>query len=486
METLNVSTFFIYFTLYLLVMFAIGYVASRKKNFGGTDFLLAGRSLPLYLVLGTALATMVGTGSSMGAVGKGYTAGWAGALVGVGGAISLLFLSRTFAENRKYEFMTMTEEIAFYYENNKVVRAFASILLYLASIGWLGTHIIGGSYYLNLVTGLDLGLCKAITAAGFGAYVLVGGYLAVVWTDFVQIIIVISGFILVAVLGLQAAGGFENIMNTVPKEKLSFLGIGELGILPALSIIVAQFTGVMGVPSYRQRIYSADSVETAKKAYLITAFAYLLFACLPVIIGLSAFVLNPNLEKPDLAFPYMILNVLPAGLGIFVLIAGLSATMSSGDSDTMTGVSILMRDVWTVVTGKPPKKELVLSYSRYATIFTLFMAYILSTISSDIIGYMTNMIGTFMSGLAASVILGKLWKRATWQGAIAAYIGGSVTSLIILALPNVLSFFGSNVIPSFAMALLAEIIVSLLTPVKTRSDEDVLKDLSAERNIIEN
>ena len=75
----------------------------------GDDFLLGGRSVPIFLTIGTTVATMVGTGSSMGAVGFGYANGWAGALYGIGGSIGVLLLAFCFAPVRKFRFMTMSE-----------------------------------------------------------------------------------------------------------------------------------------------------------------------------------------------------------------------------------------------------------------------------------------------------------------------------------------------------------------------------------------
>ena len=82
-------TFLAAFFAYLLAMIAISWFVSRWQK-SGSDFLLAGRKVPLFLTLGTTVATMVGTGSSMGAVGFAYQNAWAGALYGIGGAVGIL------------------------------------------------------------------------------------------------------------------------------------------------------------------------------------------------------------------------------------------------------------------------------------------------------------------------------------------------------------------------------------------------------------
>jgi len=209
-------------------MTLVGWFVSRKHK-GGEAFLLGGRQLSLGLLLGTVVATLVGTGSSMGAVANAYANGWGGALFGIGGGVGIILIVLCFSSMRNHNFVTMTEEIAFYYGANKAVRGAVAIILYLASIGWLGAHILGGSFYLSWTSGLDLLTSKIITAVGFGLYVIIGGYLAVVWTDAIQAAILFVGFVLLAIMAVPAAGGFENIRATVSPENLSFLGIEKSG-----------------------------------------------------------------------------------------------------------------------------------------------------------------------------------------------------------------------------------------------------------------
>ena len=184
---------------------------------------MGGRQLSFGLLLGTVVATLVGTGSSMGAVANAYTNGWGGALFGIGAGVGLILIVLLFSSMRQHNFMTMAEEIAFYYGANKTIKSIVAIILYLASIGWLGAHILGGSFYLSWTSGLDLLTSKLITSIGFGLYVIIGGYLAVVWTDTIQAVILFIGFVLLAIMAIPAAGGVENIRATVSPENLSLI-----------------------------------------------------------------------------------------------------------------------------------------------------------------------------------------------------------------------------------------------------------------------
>jgi len=465
-------------------MIFIGWIVSRRQQ-GGEAFLMGSRQLGFGLLLGTVVATMVGTGSSMGAVANGYINGWGGALYGIGGGVGIILLVWFFAATRRYNFMTMTEEISFYYGANKTVKGIVSVILYLACIGWLGAHILGGSFYLSWISGLDLLVAKVVTAVGFGLYVIIGGYLAVVWTDTIQSVILFFGFILMAFLAIPAAGGFDAIYAAVPSENLSFLGIKKSGLIPALSLAVSIAVGVLAVPSYRQRIYTARSISVVKKSFYISAIAYFVFSLLPVIVGLSAFTINPGLTNNNMAFPFMATSVLPPVIGSLVLLSGISATMSSGDSDALTSVTILLRDVWVVIFGKVPDKTNIVRYSRWAIFLSIFLAFSFGIIAEDVLGYISKMISTLMSGICVSVILGRFWKRATWQGAVAALISGSVVSFSVMIVSSFSDFWGNPILPSLAGATVCHICVSFLTPKNKVTPEEALEIINKERKAMD-
>ena len=465
-------------------MIFIGWFVSRKQK-GGEAFLMGGRQIGFGLLLGTVIATLVGTGSSMGAVANAYSNGWGGALFGIGGGIGLILIVLLFSSIRQHNFMTMAEEIAFYYGANKRVKNIVAIILYLASIGWLGAHILGGSFYLSWTSGLDLLTSKLITSIGFGLYVIIGGYLAVVWTDTIQAVILFIGFVILAIMAIPAAGGIENIRATVSPENLSFLGIGKSGLIPAISLAVSITVGILSAPSFRQRLYSAKNISVVKKSFYISAIAYFLFSALPVIIGLSASTINPDLTNSNMAFPFMATTILPPLLGTLILVSGLSASMSSGDSDALTAVTILLRDIWILITGKVPHKDKVVLYSRWAIFFSIFLAFLFGIFSEDILGYISKMISTLMSGICVTAVLGRFWKRATWQGAIAAMISGSVISFILLSITSLSEYLGNPILPSLVGATVAHVIVSFMTPKNEISDEKALEIINNERKAMD-
>ncbi|WDI43746.1 sodium:solute symporter family protein [Bremerella sp. P1] len=469
------------FLLYILGMIGLSVWISRRQN-SGEDFLLGNRSIPLILVLGSTVATMVGTGSSIGAVGQGYANGWRGAMFGVGGGLGMLLLGKLFADVRKYNFMTMSEELSFYYGANRWIKGLVAISMLLASIGWLGAHILGGSYYLEYVGKIDPVVAKAILALGFGTYVIIGGYVAVVWTDTIQAIILFIGFIAMVVFAVYQVGGPANVSN-LTNGSLDFLRGEQL--LPSISLAVAILVGILGTPSYRQRIYSADGPETVRKSFYLSGVLYLMFCFLPALIGICVFQINPNLENNDHAFLHMANDLMPATIGMVVLIAGLSATMSSASSDAIAAVAILFRDVYEMFTGKRPDSRQMVRNSRWGLLGIMIVAFAVTLPAEDIIRYIKDMISFVMSGLVVCTLMGKYWPRATWQGGIAAILGGGGCTVLFKYSDSLGAFWGGPIIPSLICATVAGVAVSLSTPARTVTDAEALEILATERREME-
>ncbi|WP_435198217.1 sodium:solute symporter family protein [Janibacter sp. GS2] len=472
------------FVGFVAVMIVVGVLVSRR-NTTGEDFLMAGRGLSTPLLLATTLATLVGTGSSLGAVGFAYENGWAGALYGIGGALGVLLLLVLFADVRQYGFMTYSEEVSFYYGADRKVKGLVAVVLLLASVGWLGAHIMGGALYLTYLTGIDPSWAKVIVALGFGIYTVIGGYLAVVITDAIQGTLLFLGFITLAVLAIVKVGGPAGLSAQNGGQAMEFLGVRSLGPVPAVSLAVVIAVGVLATPSYRQRIYSAANTGVVRRSFMWVAGLFALFSVMPAIVGMAAHSLNPNLESSDMAFPYLATEVFPLAVGAFLLVAGLSATMSSGDSDAVTAVTILLRDIYQMCTGRMPEKAKMVAYSRIGLIGVLVFALLGALVATTIIDYITMMISTILTGLLVASIMGRFWQRATWQGGMAAIIGGSAVALLVQAIPAWIDFWGNPVIPSLVTATIIGVLVSLITPPTRVSDEEALALLAQERSQID-
>ncbi|GBU10066.1 proline:sodium symporter [Gammaproteobacteria bacterium] len=478
---MNPKIFMMVFIVYVILMTIFGWFVSRKQK-TGEDFLLAGRNLGVFLLMGTTIATCIGTGSTMGAVGTGYNSGWLGAVYGLAVGIGLIITALLFSDSREKKFVTMSEEVAYYYGGNKYIKAIVGILVFLASVGYLGGHIVGGGMYLSWATGIDLTYAKIITAVGFGLFTVIGGYVAVVWTDTVMACILFIGFIVMAAISLHLVGGLSSL-ELAAKGKIYSFGIDSIGWQAFLAIIASSSISIIATPSIRQRIYSGRNTKLIKSSFIASGVICALFAFIPAIIGISASILLPDLNQANFAFPKMAAIILTPAIGILVIIAGLSATMSSASSDAMAGTSILVRDLYPVIKKKQADPNIIVKLSRYSLSLTIVIAVMFSIGANDVLSYLTKMLATITTGLAICIIMGRFWKRATWQGGLAAIFGGSFTSIAVIYISVLGNLLGHPAVPALLMAIICGIIVSLCTKKEVFDLAEVLKNLEAEITI---
>ncbi len=465
------------FITYIVGLTVFGWWVTRKRQ-SGDDFLLGGRSLPFFLTLGTTVATMVGTGSSMGAVGKAYENGWMGGLYGLGGGIGILLVAWWFAPMRKHQFMTMSEELGSYVGANRLVMNTVAIFVYFSNVAWLGAHILGGAKYLSFVTELDPIWAKVLIAAGFGIYSVIGGYRAVVWTDTIQAVVLFFGFILTGALAFHSVGGLAGLQAVhaaqVAKDS-------HINLLPAISLVAVVAVGVIGNSTFRQRIYSGDSVRQIRKAFVTSGILYLGFTVLPAIIGMAAFHANSELTEYDHAFPWMATEMLPVAVGLVILLAGLSATMSSASSDALTGITVVVRELYLLAFRRMPRPDRVVFISRWSLVFTCILALGLALGSNGILDYIKNMIALILTGLAVCGVMGRFWVSFNAVGAMTVLVTAFGTALAFKFLPAWETYWGGAVLPSIAVSTVAGIIASLATPPDARTQAESIEFLTKER-----
>lgn len=161
-----------------------------------------------------------------------------------------------------------------------------------------------------------------------------------------------------------------------------------------------------------------------------------------------------------------------------VLICGMSATMSSGGSDAISGVTILLTDVIPSLTGRRIAERHYALASRLALCFALAVAFVITLFVGDVIAYFQKVVGSLLPGVGVTMLLGRFWRRSTWQGAFASIGAGTLFGVVVLACPAFAGWirltFGGPAIPSTLLALCAGVFASLMTPPSTLSEEERL------------
>ena len=469
-----VPWFIIGIVVWMAFVVAIGWFGSRGRH-DGEKFVTGGRDMNAFLIFCTLGATIIGTGSTIGAISDGFSHAWGGALFCTGSAIGLLLLS-TFSGVREKGFITMSEEAQYYYGGKKIVRQVMGFTMFAAEIIWLGNHITGGATYLSFVFGIDPIWCKLITALAFGAYVFIGGYVAVVKADVIQFCAIVLGFGIIAWKAIPLAGGYDEIARVYAAAgksgAMGFYGLGSYGVMAGISLVLAMTTSVLGCPGNRTRIYTARDARTARRAFLGQGALMFGWGIVTAIIGMSCFAIathnGHHLATPNHAFPYMATQVIGPALGLMFLICGLSAAVSSGGSSSISGITILLTDVYPSLTGRriPPEKYTLVS--RIALLVALAIAFSITIFVTDMIAYIQKAVGAFLPGAAVAMLAGRFWKRATWQGALASVVAGSTLGVATIVVPSFAAWinatFGGPAIPAVSVSLLGVIVGSLLSP----------------------
>lgn len=451
------------------------------------DYLVGGRSLPFWVLTGNITAGCIGTGVIIGGSGLAYLHGWAGSAwpvaLGVGTALAGLL----FAVMRRYQFMTIVEEVASYYEGKRAVIEFTNVTLWASQFGWLTAQIIGGSKVLAAATGMSNETSVIVTGIIIATIAIPGGFKSVVYTDFVQAFILVSGFVCVTIMALHHNDGLAGLRQSVPDSYFSIFGVdsyAQYGKWAVSGMILTLVFSVIADPGRRMSMFAAETERGARGSMVLAGFIVIAFAVLIGITGMYAHQLNPAIEAKDAdkALLWLVMHVLPAWLAAFVVIAAASGIFSCANGNAMAISTFYVRHIYPLVTGgKYPRRPL------FAARILLVCAFVICTSvaihSGTIVQTVTSFLPITMSGLAIVILMGRFWKRATWQGAMAALVITPVITLI--AREFFATAFWNNAVILAAPGFVVHFIVSLLTPKPSRTFEEVATALTQERQNIE-
>lgn len=444
-----------------------------------TDYLVAGRGLPFWVLAGTITGTCIGTGVIIGGSGLAYQHGWAGCAYPIGLGLGTLISGLAFAEMRRYKFMTLTEEVSCYYEGNRLVTEFSSITLFFSQLCWLGVQIKGGAAVVGVVTGLSPFWCIVLAGLAKAVISIPGGLKAVVYTDVLQTVILFFGFGFLIHSTLHESGGLAGLQAATPPDYFSFLGTASLGTWNVLGLIVVLMLNPVADPSRRLTMYSAGTERSARLSMVISGVVVMIFSVAIGITGMYAYKLNPGLEVRDQALPWLVMNVLPPWLAAFVAVAIVSGISSAANGTAAAAGTFLVRHIFPLVTGRFPKNPV--AAARWALVFAFCFSTVLALYTGNIVDFVKKFLPLTMSGLAVIILVGRFWKRATWQGAVATLVATPVVSLVVRASGSSID----PILPATAAGVVVQIIVSLLTPPKQKTFEEVAENKAKERQSIE-
>uniref|UniRef100_A0A7C4CEM9 Sodium/proline symporter n=1 Tax=candidate division WOR-3 bacterium TaxID=2052148 RepID=A0A7C4CEM9_UNCW3 len=453
---------------YLLAQFLIG-LAARRRAASAEGFYLGTRSIGAWVTAFSFVAAYFSSVVIIGGGGFGYKFGMATLWVGAGNTLVGMLLAwivlgaRTRAMTGRLNTITMPGFFARRFDS-PAARLISALVVTVFLALYSVSVVQGMGHVFEVLIGVPYALGVLISALVIIAYVAIGGYTAVVWTGFVQGIIMILGVVLLTLAALNRAGGLAQVFSRLGEiEGGKFLATpGVWGWSGLISFTMIVSFGVWGMPQLVTRFYSIRNVNVLRLGTVL-ATAGGCMALLPYFNGALARVLFPNLARPDLAIPMLVKETMSPFTSALFLAGVIAAGMSTFASVLIVAVSSLVKDLGRDSFGAKLSPEREALVSRLVSIGIGLAAVLVALKPPAMILVITG----FAWAVIASTTLwpylfGLYWRRATAAGVVAAMVGGSAVALVWLALKNPLGLHGF--VPGMIVSLLLLVGVSLVTP----------------------
>ncbi|WP_026714235.1 sodium:solute symporter family protein [Flavobacterium daejeonense] len=433
------------FFVYMLLMLGVG-LYFFKKNETAEDFYVSGRSMNAWHIGLSVVATDVGGGFSIGLGGLGFTMGLSGSwmlFTGVLGAwLSAVFLIPTISRlGHKHKFFTFPQVFSHFY--NGKVAFLAGIISAIGYIGFTSSQVLAGAKLASAtIKGLDIQTALIVMGIIAVAYTSIGGLKAVIYTDTIQWLVLISGLVFIGIpVAYHAVGGYEVIKNSLSAEYLSLTNVSVYQIINwSVTIIPIWFVGM----TLYQRIYASKGEKEAKKAWLIAGvFEWPIMAFMGVILGMLAKVAaNQGMfagitdaasMDSEMGLPVLLATILPVGLMGLMLSSYFSAILSTADSCLMAASGNIVTDIISKFAKNKLTHKRELQLSQIVTLLVGIFAIFLASQMQNVLELMLYSYAFMVSGLFVPVLGALFWKKSH---SIAAFwsmlLGGGITILLIL------------------------------------------------------
>ena len=453
----------IIFVGYFLLIFGIGWLSLRWTK-SEEDYWIAGSKLGWGIGGATMAATHTSAGTFIGTIGVIYAVGWSFGWVLITIPLAYWLMVAVLAPRfTAVKELTLPAYLERRYQS-KTARGVGGIIILIATVVYIQAQILAGGLVANVVFGISPLTGMIIFTLILLLYTLVGGMLAVVYTDFLQMLIMIVGTLVSVPLALIHFDGMSALIEKVELIKpLTFDWSGFPTVL-LIGLGIAFFLGSVATPEKVVRLYAMKDMKTIRRGILLAVIVVTGINLLVFILGLVAMVLFPNLPTGDLAMPMIAKAVLPTFVGTIMLAAITSAMMSTVDSLLLVAGSALSEDIYQNLIRKKASKSRRLNVARIG-ILIVGVIPLISIIGGFAEGELIQFIVILFTAIMAAgfftpVVGGILWKRATKQGAIAAMVGGVLVTGLWKAFGDPLIY---PVIPGFVTSVLAYIVCSLMT-----------------------
>lgn len=462
------------FLCYFAILLVIGLFAHKKQT-SSADFIMGNRSLSFWLVALSAHASDMSAWLFMGLPMSVFLLGLSQAWIAFGLMIGM-FLNWQFVAPKlremteKYDCYTLSSFFEKRFQDRSgTIRSLSAVMLVLFLTHYLSAGMIGIGVLLESLFGLNYYIGLLLTVCVVVAYTLVGGFVAVAWTDLVQGMFLLLVILIVPALALFRMDGFNEIANLATMKNVSLSILPDNDPLAWLSMLLLAFSwgvGYFGMPHVVTKFMSIKSPSELNKSKWLGMSWQLVVLFAAVMVGVIAIGFFPEgLSDPQMVFVEMVKSLFPPFLAGFILCAVLAASLSTMDSQILVCASVVSEDIYCRMTSQSltPAKKLL--SSRLGVVGVSIVAFMLSMNKSVTIMETVSYSWAGLGSAFGPLVLTSLYsKRANRYGAITGIIVGGIVVMIWPHLNPVLMVYQiPAMIPGFLSGMGSIFLVSTLT-----------------------
>lgn len=419
------------FVLYLVGNICLGIWVARRRPGGARDYFLAGDRLPWYAIGASIIAANISTEHFIGMVGAAYVTGFMLAHWEWGNFFTFSVLIWIFLPYyMRGGIYTMPEFLERRFNRTcRYLFAVSSLILWI--IAQMSVVMLAGAKALDGMFGIDAYVTILGLALLAGSYTIYGGLISVAWTDLLQFVVLMVGGIIVAVISLDRAGGMFALMHEFPNQ-FKFLYPATDKDYPWLGV----YTGAVSIGIWYnctnqfivQRCLGARTEWDSRAGVIFAGFVQALLPFLVVLPGIAAYKLFPGLPDPDQAYPKLVKELVPMGLGGIVM-AGLASALMSHLSSVLNSCStVFTMDLYKPLVGSDASDEHLVRVGRVSAFVILVVATVLAiwfTTGQHSVFLLLQDVGAWVAApISVLFLTGVLWRRATTAAALTVFCFG--------------------------------------------------------------
>jgi solute:Na+ symporter, SSS family len=425
---------------YLVVSIGIGLVAATRVH-NARDYIVAGRNLPMYIVLAMVFATWFGAETVLGISATFIDEGFRGLISDpLGASICLVLFGLVFARPL-YRMNLLTLGDFFRVRYNRQTELILSLCIIASYLGWVGAQVAALGLVFNVLSDgvVSMNQGMMIGAAVVLLYTLFGGMWSVAITTFVQMIVIVAGLLYVTWLAGDMAGGFDTVISRAAAEgKFDWLpSLDALDMLAWMAALLTMALGSIPQQDVFQRVNSSKNERIAVWGTTLGGVSYFFFAAVPLFLAYSATLIDPEMverlmdEDTQLILPHLIVNYMPFTAQVIFFGALLSVIMSTA-SGTLLAPSVtfsenVLRGFWPGMTDRQLLWSTRITVAVFAGLVTLYATSTEATIHHMV----ENAYRVTLAGAFVPLAAGLFWKRANNLGAALAIAFGLATWLLL-------------------------------------------------------